>query len=249
MGRLVQESFYSGPRPYNSCHWSGQPWPWNPIGGGDAFGHSASILSLNKTDTQLRIHTRPLQWACDNVPCECEFKRAITLDQDAAWVNASLINYRTDKSNFGLYGQEMPAAYTIGQLALLACYTGDKPWKNEPLTFWSNTTGPPWYPGKVKCTENWIAFLDGSTKFGMALYTPGLSSFLTGFFGVHGKGGPLDESTGYLAGFQMREILWNSLLSYEFALVLGDLPTIRSYIYTHRKKSPITPDISSAIHF
>merc|ERR1719478_2052930 len=45
-GRLVQLSYYGGPKPYDGCTWSGQEWSWNPIGGGDAYGHSGKIESM-----------------------------------------------------------------------------------------------------------------------------------------------------------------------------------------------------------
>jgi len=61
-GRLVQLSFYSGPSGYDGCSWSGHPWSWNPIGGGDAYGHNTQILELDAEGDSLSVASRPLQW-------------------------------------------------------------------------------------------------------------------------------------------------------------------------------------------
>lgn len=86
MGREIQLSFYSGPDPYNppteaypngACDklFGGVPWPWNPIGAGDVDGNHGQILSFSKTATSWHLVTRPLQWACHNVSCDCTFEQ------------------------------------------------------------------------------------------------------------------------------------------------------------------------------
>ena len=88
MGREIQLSFYSGPQVYNppteaypngACDklfgHPGVPWPWNPIGAGDVDGNHGQILSFSKTASSWHIVTRPLQWACHNVSCDCTFEQ------------------------------------------------------------------------------------------------------------------------------------------------------------------------------
>jgi hypothetical protein len=132
----------------------------------------------------------------------------------------------------------MPAAYTIGELSTLTCYQGNEPWTDGKLTVFPKTSGPPWVPGRVSCSENWLAFIDPKTSFGMAVFTPNHSDFLAGFSGTHGEGGPTSPNTGYIAGYQSLNVRWNSTISYDFALVLGDLKTIRDYVGAHRHGPP-----------
>jgi hypothetical protein len=84
MGREIQLSFYSGPsfyNPGNKCDklFMHQEWPWNPIGAGDVKGNHGKINSWGINATTAHVNTTPLQWACDDVPCECEFDQTITL--------------------------------------------------------------------------------------------------------------------------------------------------------------------------
>ena len=59
------------------------PWPWNPIGAGDIDGNKGKVLNFAPTVTQgWNITTRPLQWACHNVSCECEFEQTVDIKKD-----------------------------------------------------------------------------------------------------------------------------------------------------------------------
>jgi hypothetical protein len=116
MGREIQLSFYGGPDDYDNCHWNGQNWPWNPIGAGDVKGHHGTVLSLEHNATFAHIITRPLQWACDNVPCECTFEQTMSLSGTVLHVTSTLHNNRSDHTPYPAHPQELPAAYSIGTL-------------------------------------------------------------------------------------------------------------------------------------
>lgn len=103
MGREIQLSFYGGPRVYNpptaaypngACDklFGGVPWPWNPIGAGDVDGNHGQILEFSRLTPSppepglpfssavgYHLLTRPLQWACHNVSCDCTFEQNVTL--------------------------------------------------------------------------------------------------------------------------------------------------------------------------
>ena len=59
----------------------GVPWAWNPIGAGDIDGNHGQILSFTKTASSWHIATRPLQWACHNVSCDCTFEQWLVSDR------------------------------------------------------------------------------------------------------------------------------------------------------------------------
>ena len=97
-------SFYAGPDPYNPadlCHSAWYPWPWNPIGAGDVAGNSGTILEVANTSSYIVVRSRPLQWACKNVTCECEFSTNVSLapGASAVTVHAGLQNARSDKTD------------------------------------------------------------------------------------------------------------------------------------------------------
>lgn len=181
----------------------------------------------------LRIVTRPLQWACDNVQCNCQFERTITLDGTAVWVNATIRNDRTDHTDYGRYPQELPAAYSAGFLNRLTCYNGTKPWTNAPLQNWDHPGFGPWTPGHISCTEHWAAYTDPSTSFTMAVFRPGWPLFYCGY-------APSDnpaEATGYIAGDGCGkgvDLTWDAEFTYQFALVIGNLDDVRAKIYTYK---------------
>mmetsp|Transcript_4469 Transcript_4469/g.10850 ORF Transcript_4469/g.10850 Transcript_4469/m.10850 type:complete len:245 (+) Transcript_4469:281-1015(+) len=237
MGREVQLSFYAGPSSYDpaecgaSTPW-GQAWPWNPIGAGDVDGNHGQILSLEHNDTDLHVVSRPLQWACKNVSCECVFEQTLHLDGTALWVHNVLRNNRSDHVDYGAFGQELPAAYSIGELYRLVSYTGDQPWTSGALTDFKNASGPPWVPGIFSATESWAALVDAN-GWGFGVFSPNITQFNGGFSGAKGHGGPQDDPTGYIAPFAKVDLAWNAVFEFDFALVLGDLDTIRSYAEQH----------------
>lgn len=241
-GREVQLSFYSGPDPYQAdgqtCHWSGHSWPWNPIGAGDAFGHHGTLLSMDPgaNSSQVTVTTRPLQWACDNIPCECTFVREITLWEGVpvAHVRATLVNNRSDHTDYGPFGQELPAVYTIGSMSKLFTYTGSKPFTNDTLTDIPLPGGqPPWNPGRTSVTESWAAFVNPLTGQAMGVVQPSTTEFLLGFAGTPSPtAGPLDSSTGYMAPYADIPLPWNATFTYDFYLVLGTLQEVRDTAYS-----------------
>jgi hypothetical protein len=51
--------------------------------------------------------------------------------------------------------------------------------------------------------------------------------------GKPGKGGPRDDPTGYIAPQPQEIIDWNIDHSYNYDLIVGDLQSIRKYVYDH----------------
>jgi hypothetical protein len=230
-GREVQQSYYAGPRPYRGANW-----PWNPISSGDHNGHGSHLINLTHTDDFIYVKARPLQWALDNVPCNCTFETYVTLDENGVFVRNRLVNFRADHTDYGAHQQELPAVYTIGNLYEMWSYVGSDPWSGAALTQVPYPVpGPPWH--LFNATENWAAFTT-SDHFGVGVHhrtiTQGnLTQFLGGFHGSHG-GGPSDDSTGYLAPYGVRDIVWNDEWVWCFRLSVGYLDNIRGYFSSRR---------------
>lgn len=233
-GREVQQSYYAGPDPYRGAQWGGGPWPWNPISSGDAFGHSSTVMVLNQTDTTLYVKARPLQWALDNVPCNCTFETFISLDANGAYVRNRLLNFRGDTTHYGPMSQELPAVYTIGVLSHLWAYTGDAPWSGDAISEVSYPApGPPWQ--SFSATEHWAAFTDGIAQhYGVGVHHHNISSFLGGFHGTQGQGGSADDNTGYIAPVGTRDIVHDDTFVWCYHLAIGYVDTIRAYFGERR---------------
>ena len=244
-------SFYAAPNPYNpptteypngACSdlFRGD-WPWNPIGAGNVDGDTSDILEFERfSDRKLSITTRPLQWACHKLSCECTFEKTLELlgDLPAVKVTATLKNARTDiYDETRLFDQELPAVYTNGFLHRLVTYTGPNPFSEDGVdefdASFDNDIPFPWIPGRFSATENWAAFVDDN-DWGLGIINPTENVFLGGFSGPEHKGcgGPKNSQTGYLAPVAQYALSRDITFTYEFYLVLGSVEYIRSFAKT-----------------
>ena len=111
-GREIQQSYFGGPQPFGAPHPAWANWPWNPIGCGDAYGNRAKTLDHMNDGKSIYVKTLPMQFALNNVPCECTFETWIQLVGNAARVKNRLNNHRADRTQYPATGQELPAVYT-----------------------------------------------------------------------------------------------------------------------------------------
>ncbi|MBI4904609.1 MAG: hypothetical protein HY820_13290 [Acidobacteria bacterium] len=237
LGRQIQQSYYSGPAPYRTAHPAWPNWPWNPISTGDVYKNPSRVLRHRNDGTSLYVRSVPLQWALNNVPCECTFETWITLKGSVIAVKARLNNLRPDRTQYRAYDQELPAVYTNGPWHRLFTYDGERPFTGAPLRQVVQNPSPPW--ASWQATENWAALVD-EQGFGLGVFHAGVMRFLGGFHGRPGSGGAKDDATGYIAPVQ-REILDHNIrYAYEYKLIVGSLAEIREYVYAHRP--PRTPD-------
>jgi hypothetical protein len=140
------------------------------------------------------------------------------------------INHRADRTQYPARDQELPAVYTVGRLHRLFIYDGPGPFTGAPLRQ-VNNSGPPW--ASWKATENWAALVDDGGR-GVGVVHPGVYSYIGGFHGPPGKGGPKDNPTGYIAPVRQEVLDHNIVYEYRYALVLGTLEEIRAYAVAHR---------------
>ena len=259
-GRVVQGSFYSGPMPFNpggKCSepggW-GQPWPWNPIGAGDVYLHPAPILNITVSPdkTAATVWTQPMQWACDNVPCDCLFEQRIALVGGAVNVTLTLHANREDVTFYPGQTQELPAVYVVGDFCHLHTYNGSRPFSGgaaaEGPAAWGANAWSSFTSG-----ERWMAFTNAS-GWGVGVVSPNVAHFGAGFFNDGARGvynctpkglGPYDDPTGYIAPWGSEIIDPKAPLSYSFALVLGTLGDIRAFAtaaHSSGAAAPLAPD-------
>lgn len=240
-GRQIQMSYYSGPVPFApegkqpDPHW--RELGWNPIQVGDAFHHASRIVEHRNDGKEIYVKCVPMQWPLDNVPGECTFECWFTLEGAAVHAHSRLNNARADHTQYSGRGQELPAIYTNGPWYRLMTYRGDKPFSGDKLSRIEKTAGEFW--SSWIATESWAALVDDH-DFGLGVWEPGCCSFIGGFAGQPGAGGPHDNPTGYIAPTPRLILDWNIQHDYRYDLIVGSLPEIRKYVYD-RAASPAPP--------
>ena len=231
LGRQIQQSYYSGPQPYDpagNLHPGWPNWPWNPIQTGDVYYNPSAVLAHTNDGQTLYIKCRPKQWALNNVDGECTFESWITLNGKVVTVKNRLLNFRTDTAQqFAGRDQELPAVYTNGDLFRLVSYNGNAPFTGGATTVFP-TTPPPWLYWRA--TESWAALLNTS-NWGLGVYHPGAVYFVGGFAGAPGSGGTYDDPTGYISPLHKEVIDSNIEHTYTYQLILGTLIEIRNHVY------------------
>jgi hypothetical protein len=234
-GRQIQMSHYSGPVPFTphgkqpDKAWAGLG--WNPIQSGDCFGNRSRVIAYRNDGKMLYVKCIPMQWPLNNEPGECTYECWIRLEANTAHVRCRLLNHRSDHTQYPGRGQELPAVYTNGPWYRLMTYVGDRPFtgdaiKQMPAAF-------PWTGWLA--TENWAALVDDN-DWGLGVWHPGVYSFIGGFAGTPGKGGPKDGPTGYIAPIHEEIIDHNIDYEYSYVLIVGSLTGIRNYVYAHASR-------------
>lgn len=244
-GRYIQQSYYAGKsinrqNEGQSPTWS--PWAWNPIQVGDYARNRAQILECKTSGKQSYVKCIPMLWDMNNHPAEAIMEQWTTLQGNVVKVKNRLTCHRTDN----LYGegiecdQEIPAVYLISALKNLHSYFGAEPFKGMPIEqtevkqiiigdpehFWGQ------YP---TVTEQWMAFTDDD-GWGVAVYSPSATGFLAGRFDDDVNGNANSAATSYIAPLKRQRLMKNSVVEYEYYLVIGTLEQMRKEIYKINKK-------------
>ena len=240
-GRQVQMSFYSGPNPFEPNGKKPRPsWAalgWNPIQSGDCYDNRSEVIDHRNDGREIYVKCIPMHWPLENQPGQCTFECWYRLEGRTVQVRSRLLNARSDTTQYSARSQELPAVYTNGPYHKLMTYTGDQPFADGPLVEIPKQNHP---PGGIrwehwKATENWAALVN-EDDWGLGVWHPGVYSFIGGFAGKPGRGGPKDGPTGYIAPLH-REILDHNIdYDYRYVLILDDLASIRRYIYEHTEK-------------
>lgn len=244
-GRYIQQSYYAGKSvdrraDGQSPTWS--PWPWNPIQVGDYARNRAQILESRQSKKSSYVKCIPMQWDMNNHPSEAVMEQWVQIKGSVICVKNRLTCHRTDS----IYGegiecdQEIPAVYLISSLKNLHSYFGMHPFTaqsttqtevkqiiiGDPEHFWGR------YP---TVTEQWMAFTDDE-QWGVAVYSPSATEFLAGRFGANLQGEYNSDATSYIAPLRRATLMRDSVLEYEYYLIVGTLEQMRKEIYKLNRK-------------
>ncbi len=244
-GRYIQQSYYAGNtvnrQDEGQCPtWS--PWAWNPIQVGDYARNRAKILESRHSKNSTYVKCIPMQWDMNNHPAEAIMEQWTSMKGCVIHVRNRLTCHRTDT----LYGegvecsQEIPAVYLISALKNLHSYFGSAPFEGMPIEqtevkqiiigdpehFWGV------YP---TVTEQWMAFTDDN-NWGVAVYSPSATGFLAGRFDDDVNGNANSAATSYIAPVRPQKLMKDSIVEYEYYLIVGTLEQMRKEIYKINKR-------------
>jgi hypothetical protein len=199
-------------------------------------GNASKVVELTNDGEQIYVKTVPLQWALEGVAAEATMETWIRLEGTAARVRTRLTSARTDEfpTIWGGLDQELPAVYTTSNLYRLVTYEGDEPYTSGPLTYREGNTGQafPWF--RYSATESWSAFVNAQS-WGVGVHTPGTVRCLGGFAcGPANSGGSDAPATSYIAPIHRDILDANIVYDSQFDLILGNVDTIRAWVYEHR---------------
>ena len=233
-GRLIQQSYY-GTRG-NDFYQPGisfyQSWFYNPVQGGDQYGHPSRLIDYRIDENNIYIKSQPQDWSKDNCLTPSYMENTYILSSDDLRVDNSFIDY--SGYDHPRYGQELPAFYTVSYLDTFVFYNGKNGWQDDTLTFESDL--PFWGPYKEECTftfddtntERWCAWVSSETNYGIGLYTPNVTSVCAGRFEYNGSKDPNDNSTNYVSPGSEFKIISYQKVSYSYMITCGSVAGIRS---------------------
>ncbi len=233
-GRLVQQSYYgTASGDYVPGEYMGNIWAYNPVQGGNQYNDSSKIVDLKVTENSVYVKCRPLDWS---KPEDCITPSYMEATYEFIGNSVNARCRFTDFSGYNnteMRSQEIPAFYCVEPLNNFVYYGGDKPWSNDNLTivddliFWPDAGYPHYYS-----SENWSAFIgEFEDSFGIGIYVPGETEFLTGVFlrGTTSNPDPsLDCPTSYIAVTKNMILKDFEPFEYEFYLTTGNSSEIRS---------------------
>jgi len=174
----VQPSLYDGGASYDACAGCTGTFGWNPVLGGDRYGHGSPVLGQNLALTSLYTRATPLQWYPDHfgggpgtgIPSDATFEQTVNVVSGAPLAFKVHFKLTHDGTDYHYNaGQEFPAVYVNSIYTTLAYYSGMSPWTGGALT---KTPAPPSSAAIDNyASEQWAALVDSNNQ-GLAVFVP-----------------------------------------------------------------------------
>lgn len=234
-GRLVQPAFYDGNAQYDNCSGCTNHYGWNPVLGGDKYGHGTPILTQTLTVNSLYTKARALQWNPDDKgggpsqPILSDLLIEQTITPVAGYARAFRAHYKITHLGSDLHAnafQEFPAVYVSGDYNRFVSYEGPDPWTSASVT----TTQFP-APGtpspNVYVPEQWGAYVNDE-NIGLTVFDPAQYPY------ARGVSYPASNTAGaanYFAPLTALTIGPNFSFEADYFLIAGDYRTARQIVY------------------
>jgi hypothetical protein len=253
-GREVQVAEYDGNAQYDACAGCTGTFGWNPVQGGDKYGHGSPVLTQTMASDSLDIKAQPIHWNPDDkggganapVPGDVFVEATISAITDHAntfKAHFKITHFGTDQHANSI--QEFPAVYTNLGFDRFALLSSTAPWTNADVAFTSMPQLPMFGP-TLYASEQWAAFVDNNDN-GLTVFVPGMAPYVGGFAAA-GSSGPTGTGTNYFAPRTYFSFGPGSVLEGDVYLVAGDYKHARQVINDLHNKSP-AKDIFTPIGF
>ena len=200
-------------------------WHANAAGG--------TVLTSSNDGRTIYTKTVPQATWPSPPPCQCTIEQWVTAEGSAVRVRNRLSNFLSDSRQYPATLQETPALYTLGAAYRLVTYDRDAPYTNGALREFTRADGGVIFstPGPgFQATEHWAALV-GEDDFGVGLVRPRRTQFA----GIAGEPSAQPwQINGYLTASSLEILDANATYEYDYTLVVGSIPEIRTYAYRHR---------------
>ena len=252
-GREVQPASYDGNAQYDGCAGCTGVFGWNPVLGGDKYGHGTPTLEKTLTPNSLYTRAQPIQWNPDDkgggsgLPVAGDIIVEQTVTPVSGHARAFKVHVKVTHQGSDQHAnaqQEFPAVYVNTDYDRFVYYGGTTPWTDAPLSITQfaqlGVGGPILY-----APEHWGAHVD-SKNMGLTVYVPSQYPYVGGF-DVAGLPGPTGDGTNYFAPYAMLTIGPHYVFEGDIYLIAGDYPTARRTVYQLHQDLGVAPDIFTPI--
>jgi hypothetical protein len=246
-GREVQASVYDGAAAYDSCSGCTGVWGWNPVQGGDRYGHGSGALASTLGADTLYVKSQPLQWNPDAfgggrtkaVPSDITVEETVSVVPGAplAFHFEYEIRYLGSGQHYNTR-QELPAVFAVAPTGMLTYYGGIKPWTNGALSQ-AQVPALPKMTANLYSPEQWAAFTDAD-NMGLTIYVPGQYPYVSASSMPVGGGGPSGKAYSYLHPFTSLTFGPSTVYHGNLYLLPGNVNDARTAVYAlHGSVPPV----------
>ena len=235
-GREVQPALYDGAGHYDDCAGCTGVFGWDPVLGGDQYGHGSPVLEQQILGDSLYVKSQPLQWYPDNkgggpnqpVLADAYFEQTVSAVSGAPMafdVHFKLSYFGTDLRYAAQ--QEVPAVYVNSAYRTLVYYAGTAPWTADGM---SRIAVPQSGTSLLYAPEHWAASTD-SNGVGVSVFAPSAYPYEYGISFPGGGQGSKGDSTNYQRPLSFATFQPGTVLESDIYIVVGDVPSARAVIY------------------
>ena len=239
-GRLLQQSYYGtyGNDEFTPGTSFGVGWRYNPVQGGDQYGHESRLIDFVESENSIYVKSQPLDWAKTNYLTPFYMDNTYTVTDEYVRVDNRFVDF--SGWDHPVAGQELPALYTVSYLSDFVYYAGENSWCDDTLTY--KTDLPFWGPNpretsffmKGENTETWGAFFNPDDDFGIGLYTPNIDKLTGGRNAYNGSKSASNDSTNYIGASNEMKIVSYEPIEYGYLIATGSVEEIRAVFKANR---------------
>ena len=235
-GRLLQQSYYGtyGNDEFTPGTSFGVSWRYNPVQGGDQYGHESRIIDMrfDEDGKTAYIKCQPLDWAKSNYFTPFYMEDTYTVTDEYIKVDNRFVDFSGWEHPAA--GQEIPALYIVSYFSRFVYYAGENSWQDDELTykddlpFWGPYPAETTFLMKGENTEIWGAFFNPEDNFGIGLYTPNIDKLGAGRYNYDGSKNSASDSTNVIGGANTLKIVSFKPVEYSYLVTTGSVDEIRA---------------------